>query len=151
MLSSHYTNILHALTKLYPSRHALIIAKHLKLQSALTGLLSATSNRPLRAQVAADLLANSNTRLPSVDVARPPDFTADAFMGTSYQTKYFRVITRPHAARPPNLTDDMFMRTCNKTKCLPAITHPHYLDTAKPPISQRIPQIVVSLLNSPDS
>ena len=91
------------------------------------------------------------TRLPEVSVVRPPDFPADASMGKSYQTIYFRAITRLYVAFPPNLTDDMFMGACYQTKCLRAGTRPHSVDIAKLPFSQRTPQIVVSLLNSTGS
>ena len=70
MLSSHYKNIsvYHALTNLYPSRHALIITKHLSYSTPSPGCCPqpTTGHRP---RVEAGLLANSNT--PSLGRCRP--------------------------------------------------------------------------------
>ena len=123
--SYKYFGLYHALTYLYPSRHALIITKHLKNYRVRPHRAAVRSLQPaidLRSrQVSLQIL----TCLYSFNVARPPDFAADAFMGTSYQTNCFRVITCAHVARLPNLTDNMFMGTCCQTKYLRAVTRPH--------------------------
>ena len=119
----------HALTILYPSRHALLITKHLSYNAPSPGFCPQppTGHRP---QVTAGLLANSN--LPSLGrCSTSTRFHSRCVHGHQLSNERFRAITRPHVTHPPNLADDIFMGTCYQTKCLRAVTRPHYVDIAK--------------------
>ena len=118
-----YFGLYYALTNLYPSRHALIITKHLGYNAPSPSCCPQppTGHRP---QVAAGLLANSY--LPSLGRCRTSTrFRSRYVYGHKLSNELLLANTRPRVARPLFWTDDMFLNGHMLSNEMPPGTRPH--------------------------
>ena len=147
--SHKYFELYHALTNLYPSRHALIFAKHISYSAPSPGCCPqpTTGHRP---QVAASFLAISI--LPSLDQCRTSTKSHSRCVHGHKSSNELLLGNHTPSCRASTEFDWRYVHGHMLSNKMSSGSHtPSLRRYRKLPINQQIPQIVVSLLSSTDS